>query len=762
MIETGDLSGELIAHLFGTHSYIFKNTYQILDSLFGLYNLQNNEEFNEWKNKFIKIYSEKNCNKELFLTHTYLTLLIKIILIRVVLSKIEFELIDLENIFSLLNNFSNDFSDFERNFGNWIFLNVENNAKEINNMIKQLALNLHFIYNSILKIKILREDLFHNIYQELVSASLRHLLGEFYTPSFLARKMIIKSYDFGENVLDPACGSGTFIIELIKHIISKDTPLKNQILAISNIYGYDLNPFAVFISKINIFLLIKDLIPHCKINIELRDSLFPEENIENKFDLIIGNPPWLTYSSLESLEEQNKLKILVENLQIKPSPKNILNLDLSAVFFYQCRNLYLKNKGKIFFVITSGIITGSHNDRFRTFRGFRNIKIWTFTKEIFNVGFICLFAIKDKLNNNKGREELEQREIPVEYFDFKKSNSSFKIVKMKEDIYVPYTVVEKSRKFYVKKLISKEIKNKMYPYAKSHYFDLFHKGADLNPRNLIFIKFKKKSNTLALINVDKRILKKAKPPWNKIEYQNQIIEKKYIFKCAKSTELVKFNIFHTYNVFLPIEKYNLTWNPRSLSKYGSSFYKLMNEKYLKYKKNTTKHKSLMENLNRWGKLLNKRQFSDSKVVYNNSGSMLNAAVITGDYIITGDLSFLDTTNINEAYYLAAILNSPILSEQIKIRKSSRHIFKKALEFPIEKYNENNKIHKNLSEIGKIATLKSKEVCKKYTSNVNNSISKWEIQKQLHQILKPLFDKTDNLIHKMFYKSYAVKKNLDDF
>jgi len=760
LIKKDKLSAELINQLFGANSLIFKSNIYILERLFNLFNIHKSKYFYDWKEKFIKIYNEIDCDYKLFLTHSYLFILLKIILERIFLNTPNFEINDFKNILKNLSDYSLYFNEFEQSFSNWIFNSINNSSKDVDEYANQLLLNLTSMYNSIPEDDVVREDLFHHIYQELISATLRHSMGEFYTPSYLARKMIIKSYDLGEKVLDPACGSGTFIIELIKHITSKDTPLKNQISAINNIYGYDLNPFAVFISKINIFLLIKDLIPHCKINLELRDSLFPDENIDNKFDLIIGNPPWLTYSSLESLEEQNKLKILVENLQIKPSPKNILNLDLSAVFFYQCRNLYLKNKGKIFFVITSGIITGSHNDRFRTFRGFKNIKIWTFTKEIFNVGFICLFAIKDKLDGNKSREELEQREIPVEHFDFKKSNSTFKIVKLKEDIYVPYTVVEKSRKFYVKKLISKEIKNKMYPYAKSHYFDLFHKGADLNPRNLIFIKFKKKSNTLALINVDKKILKKAKSPWNKIEYQNQIIEKKYIFKCAKSTELVKFNIFHTYNVFLPIEKYNLTWNPRSLSKYGSSFYKLMNEKYLKYKKNTTKHKSLMENLNRWGKLLNKRQFLDIKVVYNNSGSMLNAAVITGDYIITGDLSFLDTTNINEAYYLAAILNSPIFSEQIKIRKSSRHIFKKALEFPIEKYNENNKIHKNLSEIGKIATLKSKEVCKKYTSNMNNSISKWEIQKQLHQILKPLFDKTDNLIHKMFYKSDAINENLN--
>jgi len=160
-------------------------------------------------------------------------------------------------------------------------------------------------------------------------------------------------------------------------------------------------------------------------------------------------------------------------------------------------------------------------------------------------------------------------------------------------------------------------------------------------------------------------------------------------------------------------------------------------------------KSLMENLNRWGKLINKRQLSTIKVVYNNSGSTLNAAVITGEYLITGDLSFFDTANINEAYYLAAILNSPIISEQIKIRKSSRHIFKKALEFPIEQFNENKELHKKLSEIGRVATIKSRELCNKLTSKIREDITKNAIQKQLSIILGPIFKKIDILIGKLF-------------
>jgi len=561
-----EISGESITNLFGTNSQLFKNIYQNLDALFEFYNIKRSENFKNWRNLFIKIYKEKDCDKDLFLTHTYLSLLIRLILYKIILNKNQFNFEDLNLSLTTLSQSLKGLSDFEQNFGKWIFLIPKNTTRESSNSLNQLILNFNLIFNSILKTEVIKEDLFHKIYQDMISTSLRHSIGEFYTPSYIAEKMIIESYVFGEKVIDPACGSGTFLIELIKRIISNKTTIKNKINAINNIYGIDLNPFAAFISKINIFILAEGKIPNYKINIEVKNSLFPDnERIHNNFDLIIGNPPWLTYSSLDSLEYQNFLKNLVKVLKIKPDPKNILNLDLSTLFFYQCANLYLKNKGKIFFVITSGIITGTHNDRVRTFQGFNNIKIWTFTKEIFNVDFICLYATKDISEINKKKEQLEHWEIPIEHFNFKKTNSAFKLVKKKEDVYVPYAVVQKGEKLYVKKLITKKNKAQMIPFAKSYYFNLFHKGADLNPRNLIFVNPKNKSDALFTINTDENILKKAKSPWNMIEYNDQIIEKKYIFKCVKSTELVKFNVFNSYNVFLPLEKNNLEWNQNSLN-----------------------------------------------------------------------------------------------------------------------------------------------------------------------------------------------------
>jgi len=155
----------------------------------------------------------------------------------------------------------------------------------------------------------------------------------------------------------------------------------------------------------------------------------------------------------------------------------------------------------------------------------------------------------------------------------------------------------------------------------------------------------------------------------------------------------------------------------------------------------------MENLNRWSKLINSRQTSKIKVVYNNSGSILNSAVIQGDFLITGDLSFYNTTNLNEAYYLSAILNSNILTEQIKIMKSSRHIFKLPFNISIRKYNLEIFTHQELAKLGKkgqeIALSTSKNALKKN----KDKFSKYKIQNILKKELKSVLNQIDELLIK---------------
>jgi hypothetical protein len=609
---------------------------------------------------------------------------------------------------------------------------------------------IYKISNHFFKSKINPINIFDYLFQNIFSPLFRHKSGEYYTPPFLVKKMVEETYSFGDLVLDPCCGSGNFLVGIIKGIISQKRSEKEKIVAINRIWGFDINPISIYLSKINILYLTKDICSEINLNLHVFNFLYHKRSdLYEKFDLIIGNPPWYTYRDIDSKYYQESLKTLAKELEIKPLPKNILNLEISTLFFYKAQKSYMKNKAKIFFVITKGVITGSHASRFRSFKGFSDVKIWLFDKKIeniFNIDFICLYA--RKLQDMK---EHVLYQIPTYHFGLENNDidinnyDSVDLKLVKEEIYVPFSIEQKGEKAFIKKLISKEKLGDLLPLGQSYYKNHFHKGADLNPRNLIFVKFQNVNDLVVKINPDERIFNRAKAPWNKKEFEHEIIEKKYIFKVLKSTELVKFHVYDHYNVFLPLLKNDLSFNYDNLDKNSKEFYDKINNLYLRYKKETTTHNSLMENLNRWSKLINSRQLSEIKVVYNNSGSILNAAVIQGDFLITGDLSFYDTTNLNEAYYLSAILNSNILTIQIKIMKSSRHIFKLPFNLPIKKYDINNLTHQRLAKLGRTGEMIAISTIKNTFEKNKDKFSKYKIQNILNKELKLVLNQIDELL-----------------
>ena len=145
-------------------------------------------------------------------------------------------------------------------------------------------------------------DLLKRLYQNMVPKRIRHDLGEYYTPDWLAELVLnevgLTSEGFEKlaqerddtlaplnlRVLDPACGSGTFLALVMKvfreyaeeHYL-RDV-LANYLLR--NIVGFDLNPIAVLAARTNYLLAVADLFQYVKGSIEipiyLADSLLVE------------------------------------------------------------------------------------------------------------------------------------------------------------------------------------------------------------------------------------------------------------------------------------------------------------------------------------------------------------------------------------------------------------------------------------------------------------------------------------------------------
>ena len=116
-------------------------------------------------------------------------------------------------------------------------------------------------------------DVLRTLYQDMVSAEQRQVFGEFYTPDWLAEMLVEKLLDddwlresvglatnddpAGIGVLDPACGSGTFLYHAARRIVAY---MKGQgyqdgkIAEVASrlVYGIDIHPVAVEFSRANI------------------------------------------------------------------------------------------------------------------------------------------------------------------------------------------------------------------------------------------------------------------------------------------------------------------------------------------------------------------------------------------------------------------------------------------------------------------------------------------------------------------------------
>lgn len=117
-------------------------------------------------------------------------------------------------------------------------------------------------------------DVLRDFYQDLVPEELRKSLGEFYTPDWLVEHAVAKlGYTntkwLTARLLDPTCGSGSFLIEAIEQkrraaVAAGWDAGRTVDMLISTVWGFDLNPLAVQSSRVNFLIAIADLLKSCK------------------------------------------------------------------------------------------------------------------------------------------------------------------------------------------------------------------------------------------------------------------------------------------------------------------------------------------------------------------------------------------------------------------------------------------------------------------------------------------------------------------
>ncbi|MBI4233421.1 MAG: SAM-dependent DNA methyltransferase [Chloroflexi bacterium] len=239
-----------------------------------------------WDRYLAIVYGDRVGDEELFLKHTYLATLAKLVALHYLLPSISLSSDEEVRDFLAGDTFlKQDIANFvEEDFFTWFLDNKDQGAGLRG---QGLALVRHLLRSlAAYDFSQVSEDTLKGLYEVLVDPPARHDLGEYYTPDWLAHYILQEELKLQEDprasLLDPACGSGTFLFLAVR--LAREAlawwgvdPAEALLHITQNIVGMDVQPLAVTIARTNYLLALGDLLkgarPQVNIPVYLADAL---------------------------------------------------------------------------------------------------------------------------------------------------------------------------------------------------------------------------------------------------------------------------------------------------------------------------------------------------------------------------------------------------------------------------------------------------------------------------------------------------------
>jgi hypothetical protein len=801
---------------FGPGSPIYEETVLELSKLFK--DMKEPIKFELWSKNMQLVYGTAP-SEEAFISQTYLMMLVRLLLARFMVKEKP------PTLGSLNGSFFNSqgIKIIEEDFFSWIlsplfWTQFEPIVETLTDAIDSYDLDS------------VDEDIFKEIYQEIVKRGERHRIGEYYTPEWFAELTLdaaVNFLDLGEkevfSIIDPACGSGTFLTNAIFLLKKRKASLKD---IITSIYGMDLNPLAVAISRANYLLALGKLIEKrtgdlfipvymadsirlpkirkelihgisilvvdanekkqldlpleigldenklksildlftrilieyrrkkisrnnvltifkksrlCKKKLlpvlegtlktlmdlidEKKDSIWvfmlrniyaPLRMSAKKFDIVIGNPPWVSLRYIENTEYQGFLKKTVFDYKLLKKDETDLftQMDTSTVFYSKTADTYLNDSGILAFVMPRSVLTGAKQHKAFRKQEKPQMKILGIldaedVTPLFNVGSCSIIARKGEstvypIPTLSISGELPEKNIRLE--------RALQYLTLEKSEYAPPAILEN----------------------KSPYHDKLQNGAGIYPRTLWVVSF-----TIGEFGINKNepsmeslVFPEAKAPWKNLILKGEV-ESDFIFATLFSRFILPFKAQFT-PVVLPLSRNERSWKiltAKDLREDG----KFKMADWLEKAEATWRANATQKNLNSYpnpmdyvnynNKLLDQRLDHRYYVVYTAGGTHIASVVVDSRKLpifLAGNVKipstgfipdvttfYYSTNREEEAHYLNAILNSNILDDMIKPHQTRgkfgpRHIHRRPFEFFIPEFDNTQKLHKLIAINGRNA------------------------------------------------------------
>ncbi len=852
------VTGEDIARDFGTNSLVLSYSIDVLKRAWNKIKDEITVVHNEWSKYLSIVYGSEVKNEELFLKHTYLATLAKLMVYtyyqsntlptsREVINKILKG--DVFREWGVENFLIEDFFS-------WI---IKDSVNEEGIEVSRRILDALERYD----LTKLNEDIFKELYQELVDPTERHALGEFYTPDWLAEMMVEEVVtNPTARILDPSCGSGTFLAATIRYKLSKLSGKRagDQIKIISTtVVGIDVHPLAVLISKANYLMALGDMLsklggkifipiymadsitfpvpsksiatysarenedvyvytvdnrtqlilPQAIIDAESvdfvidiikdyaikksanadfsskgfqallqkgygitndqfdvilatanaladliknkRDSIHPfilkniyKPSMIGKFDIIIGNPPWLSYKDVRSVDRQRKLKeIIIQKYRLLDSSeeKLLTHMEMATLFFARCSDIFLNEEGKIAFVLPRSVFNSDQHERFRDNTFIPQVGFTLLfdleknqrerVSPLFSIESCVVFGQKGAktkypINTRLMIGRLPSKNVTLEVIRSRIETGAFKITSHSTQL----TVIGKRKTWSYDK--QTELKK-----ARSPYMQLFRQGATIVPRSFWFVEVVEHPKfpiDLAepYVQTSKRAQEMGKTDYKSIVIQNKV-EKDYLYSSILGSDLLPFcNLPYRLTV-LPVSVSDKSFRiitketaEMRAHKHMQQWLEQAENNWSKIRGQKAEKMTIYERLDRGKAISNQDPLAKLVVVYNATGrknlvaSLLHSdefhkvgegqrSIATQGFICDHKAYMYYPKSSDEAYYLIAILNSNFVFSILLKIKSARGIHKKIWELPIPLYDKDNPLHRAISKLGMICEQKARKL-----------------------------------------------------
>lgn len=455
----------------------------------------------------------------------------------------------------------------------------------------------------------------------------------------------------------------------------------------------------------------------------------------NRFDFVVGNPPWLTYAAVSNGEYQTLLRQLSDAYGVTPVARaNMPHLEIAAIFLAHSVNYFLKVSGQLSFVMPRSFLTADQHDNARQglIAGMKLRQVWDLegVSPLFRVPSCVLSAVRSS-------EEQPLRAIPAAGLP----GISFSGQLPRSQIHwdeAAAKLVQQPRRWYYSRLqggrgvarsalTAQAMEGALGTNA---YASRFTQGATIVPRNFYFVEVDQRlrqgeelRERIVSLRTSAASEREAKRPWKGQQLSGRT-EGRLLFRTAISRNVIPFALIEPPLVVLPViveiddnrrEKFKVLSSEGLLEQgcsYGSAWFSDAEARWdrLKTDKNREMGTTLTGYLDWQNKLSEQNPKARYLVLYTSSATDASATVVdrrTFDhpFIVDHKTYWCECSSEGEAHFLSAYINSGYANEKIKEFQSRglfgpRDIHKLIVKLPFPKYDKADPAHETLSQLGK--------------------------------------------------------------